>query len=225
MTRLKSFKNSIQTTVTAFSLAIAAGCSLSSGQAFASCPLTGLNGCTITAGDKTISDISFTGGGFTPTADQTLDFSIASGAWVVSTNFAPDQNTTLTPTQTNPTVLSYKITINDASQVFDKAAIQGDDTTINGGSTYQSVSISGITNPLVSNNGVNAGPEDFTSELQTITVNSTWYTDGKASFNNFSQKFTQKPKSASTAPVPGPLPLLGLGVAFGMSRRLRRRIA
>jgi hypothetical protein len=30
---------------------------------------------------------------------------------------------------------------------------------------------------------------------------------------------------APTAAVPGPLPLLGAGAAFGWSRRLRRRIA
>ncbi|MFN7900745.1 MAG: hypothetical protein ACK5N0_13995 [Synechococcaceae cyanobacterium] len=30
---------------------------------------------------------------------------------------------------------------------------------------------------------------------------------------------------ASPAPVPGPLPLLGVGSAFGFSRRLRRRAA
>jgi hypothetical protein len=31
-------------------------------------------------------------------------------------------------------------------------------------------------------------------------------------------------KNTYTQPVPGPLPLLGAGTAFGFSRRLRRRV-
>ena len=200
----------------------AAGMTLFSGQAQAACNLTALTGCAITAGDKTISGISITGGGFTPTLNQTLDFSIASGAWIVSTNFAPDQNSTLLPSAANPAILAYTITINDPTQYFDRAAIQGDDTTINGGSTSQMVTATGLPN-LTSTNGVNAGPVAFAGQPQVINVSSTWYTDGVASFNNISQKFTQK--SAPTTQVPGPLPLLGLASAFGISRRLRRRIA
>lgn len=39
---------------------------------------------------------------------------------------------------------------------------------------------------------------------------------GNATISNFS--------APGSAPVPGPLPLLGVGAAFGYSRRLRRRI-
>ena len=84
-------KKSTQIGLVALSLAGAAGVALSSGQAQA-IPLNDLVGKTITAGDKTISDITLTG--FSPTASQTIDFSIASGAWVVSTNFAPNQSLT-----------------------------------------------------------------------------------------------------------------------------------
>jgi uncharacterized Zn-binding protein involved in type VI secretion len=210
-------KKSAQFSLVALSLAGAAGLALSAGQAQA-LSLNNLLGQTITAGDKTISDITLTG--FTPTAAQTIDFSIASGAWVVSTNFAPDQNLT----SNISAILNYKITINDPTKIFSRIQVQGDDTTINGGSTTQTVTSTGVTGLPVSNNGTSVGPQSFSSDVNVINVSSSFSTSGGATFNNISQKFTQKDVPTTSA-VPGPLPLVGLGAAFGMSRRLRRRIA
>jgi hypothetical protein len=215
MSRIKVFTKA---GAVAVALVGASGMALSAGQAQA-LALNDLSGKTITAGDKTISDISLTG--FTPTSDQTIDFSIASGAWVVSTNFAPDQILTSNLSGAN---LSYKITINDPTKIFSKIQIQGDDTTINGGSSDQKVTLTGVTGTLDSNNGTSVGPQSFSSNVNTINVSSIFSTSGNASFNNISQKFTQKDVPTTSA-VPGPLPLVGLGAAFGVSRRLRRRIA
>jgi len=218
------FKKSTQIGVLALSLAGAGGLALSAGQAQA-LALNDLVGKTIVAGDKTISDITI-GGGFTPTANQNIDFSTAGGIWIVSTSFAPDQSTTLVPSASNPGILSYKVTINDPTKLFAKIAIQGDDNTLSGGATDQMVTSTGVAGVLDSINGVSVGPTNFSGNLSTINVTSSFYTDGLASFNNISQKFTQKdvPPTPPSG-VPGPLPLLGLGSAFGFSRRLRRRIA
>jgi hypothetical protein len=209
-------KKSSQIGLVALSLAGAAGMALSSGQAQA-ISLNDLAGKTITAGDKILSDISLTG--FAPTADQTIDFSVVNDAWVVSTNFAPDQMLTSNLSGAN---LSYKITITDPTKIFSLIQIQGDDTTITGGSSDQKVTSTGVTGTLDSIDGVNVGPQSFSSNVNAINVSSIFSTTGNASFNNISQKFTQK--DVPTSGVPGPLPLLGLGSAFGFSRRLRSRI-
>jgi hypothetical protein len=208
--------------VLALSLAGAGGLALSAGQAQA-LALNDLVGKTIVAGDKTISDITI-GGGFTPTANQTINFSEASSSWVVSTSFAPDQSTTQGATSNNPGILSYKITINDPTKYFSKIQIQGDDTTINGGSTDQKVTSTGVTGTLDSVNGSPVPAVSFSSDVQTISVTSTFFTSNPASFNNISQKFTQKARIIPPSSVPSPLSLLGLGSAFGVSRQLRRRI-
>jgi len=208
--------------VLALSLAGAGGLALSAGQAQA-LALNDLVGKTIVAGDKTISDITI-GGGFTPTANQTINFSEASSSWVVSTSFAPDQSTTQGATSNNPGILSYKITINDPTKYFSKIQIQGDDTTINGGSTDQKVTSTGVTGTLDSVNATSSPAVSFSSDVQTIFVTSTFFTSNPASFNNISQKFTQKARIIPPSSVPSPLSLLGLGSAFGVSRQLRRRI-
>jgi hypothetical protein len=210
-----------QISLAALTLTGAAASGLSAGQAQA-LALNDLAGKTITAGDKILSDITITG--LTPTANQVINFSEASGAWVVVTTFTPDQYTTLIPSQANPAILSYKITITDPAKLFNRIGIQGDDNTLTGGTTSQKVTATGVAGTLDSVNGVNPGFQNFTSNVSTIDVTSTFYTDGQASFNSISQKFTQKSAPVPT-PVPGPLPMLGLVSAFGFSRRLRHRIA
>jgi hypothetical protein len=72
---------------------------------------------------------------------------------------------------------------------------------------------------LTSTNGspdlgpVNGGPT-------TITVNNNFNGSGGA-IDSMQNSFQQR---ANTDKVPGPLPLLGAGAAFGFSRRIRSRI-
>jgi hypothetical protein len=191
-----------------------------------SCLLTNIASCVLTEGDKTISNISIGGGGFTPTGTQDLMFSIASGSWVVQTVFGPNQGTTADSTEADPILLNYTITINDPTKYFNKWTIQGDDNTLTGGNTVQTVTVTGG-NPspvsLTSNNASPPIPADsmFMTNTQSINVTSSFYTNGSTTFNSISQKFTQRMDSQG---VPGPLPLLGAGAAFGFSRRLRNRI-
>jgi hypothetical protein len=192
-----------------------------------SCSLTALATCAITEGDKTISDISITGGGFIATLPQDLMFSIASGSWVVQTVFGPDQSTTQSSTSANPIVLSYTVTINDPTKKFNKWTIQGDDNTLNGGNTVQTVTVAGgnpVPVSLTSFDSANPIPANstFMNDTSVINVTSSFYTNGTTTFNSISQKFTQR--DMPTQGVPGPLPLLGAGAAFGFSRRLRNRI-
>jgi len=53
-----------------------------------------------------------------------------------------------------------------------------------------------------------------------VDVTDTYRVANTGGLNSFSNGFTQ----TSNLPVPGPLPLLGLGAALGFSRRLRNRI-
>jgi len=200
------------------SASVALGSLLAAPSAQASCQLNNLAGCTITTGDKVIKDITLIG--FTPISGQTLDFSIASGAWVVSTNFAPGQALTADKSFT----LAYTIEITDPTKTFNKVQIQGDDTTINGGNTSQVVTLNGVSaSPITSSDGTSQGPFNFNPGVTTINVSSVMTTSGGASFNNVSQKFTQQ--TPLTTSVPAPMPILGAGLAFSMSRRLRQRIS
>jgi len=53
-----------------------------------------------------------------------------------------------------------------------------------------------------------------------VDVTDAYRVTNTGGLNSFSNGFTQ----TSNLPVPGPLPLIGLGAAFGFSRRLRNRI-
>ena len=60
-------------------------------------------------------------------------------------------------------------------------------------------------------------------EVKSITVMDT-YGVTVGSINSFQNSFSQKPDQGDPEQVPGPLPLLGAGAAFGFSRRLRTRV-
>ena len=85
----------------------------------------------------------------------------------------------------------------------------------------------GINGPYVSNTPIvsSATYDGQTLASLGFTINSgligTWTLGGTS---DTIQVFLGPP-SPSGAAVPGPLPLLGAGAAFGWSRRLRRRIA
>lgn len=58
----------------------------------------------------------------------------------------------------------------------------------------------------------------FAPGVQFIRVRDSWVTPDGGQLEGFTNNFSQ------TSTVPGPLPVLGAGVAFGFSRKLRRRI-
>ncbi len=62
----------------------------------------------------------------------------------------------------------------------------------------------------------------FDSDLKTVTVKNEYFVT-TGSVNSFQNSFTQF-ETVPPPTVPGPLPLLGAGAAFGFSRRLRTRV-
>jgi hypothetical protein len=63
----------------------------------------------------------------------------------------------------------------------------------------------------------------FTTPLTSTKVTSVFGTTGPGTISSFKVEFTSG-TPISTTIVPGPLPILGAGAAFGFSRRMRRRI-
>ena len=59
----------------------------------------------------------------------------------------------------------------------------------------------------------------FNSGVTSATFSQIWSAGGSSNLTSFGITFTQ-----STSSVPGPLPVLGAGAAFGFSRKLRKRI-
>ena len=73
---------------------------------------------------------------------------------------------------------------------------------------------------LLSDLVVPPGPDgpDSLPAISQVWVRNTYGVTGQGSLDNFQNTFRQVDH------VPGPLPILGAGMAFGFSRRLRRRI-
>ena len=68
---------------------------------------------------------------------------------------------------------------------------------------------------IVSTNGSNEPGVPVSGSV--LTVRNFWSVPQGAVLDNFKDTYTQ-------SPVPGPLPLLGAGMGFAFSRRLRSRI-
>lgn len=111
---------------------------------------------------------------------------------------------------------TYDITVIDPNWQF--ATVKHDTVNLSGATlSTKIVDYAGGQVKLESKNGFPAGPVGIGGTF--ISVSDTWSVKTDLdSIDNFTNTFTQKPH------VPGPLPLLGAGAAFGFSRRLRSRI-
>lgn len=135
------------------------------------------------------------------------------GNWTVNQDFDPD-TTVLTPLD-----FAYSLSIDPvlgAGKSF--ATVKLDSTCNNDPFCEVDKYINGSSTPtLTSTNGANVGPASLFGT--TISVKNTFFTTGtNATLDAIVNNYTQ------TDNVPGPLPLLGAGAAFGFSRRLRSRI-
>lgn len=141
--------------------------------------------------------------------------------WQVS--FDPEPNRV----QPNADFYDYKLSIVGSSDVFSGTALSAD---VNPGGTtnIQKCISSAAGSPPSCDLLTQAIPPDpnpltgFTTipgNKTTIYVRDGWNINGNdgANINQIRNSFTQ-------STVPGPLPLLGAGAAFGFSRRIRRRI-
>jgi hypothetical protein len=119
----------------------------------------------------------------------------------------------LTPPSLARGELNYTFAIIGSDYKF--SSVEIDSAHIGFGSTVETFINGGSSPYLVSTNGgTQAKPLGGTF----VAVKTSYSIPGAAGINSFSNDFTQ------TDHVPGPLPLVGIGAAFGLSRRIRSRI-
>ena len=83
---------------------------------------------------------------------------------------------------------------------------------------YSDAALTTLIGTYTSLNGASVAFVDLTDQtLSTVYVKDSYSFNGNTQLNSISNNF-------SADPVPGPLPLLGAGAAFGFSRKLRNRI-
>jgi hypothetical protein len=201
----------------------------------------------ISIGDKTYSNFQFIPTGVFPTASGTVDLS-----WVGSNdgNFANDEfvadltwEPLLAGTQ-GPFSFSYDVAItlppnpavtgpfgggapiswDGRAYVFDTVSLESDSTTPTSNVTKTITADGLILTVLNSVNGepVPAGVKTytFTDNFTKVNIQDTFQLTGSTStLTSISNSLTQR-----AVEVPGPLPILGAGMAFGFSRKLRKRI-
>jgi hypothetical protein len=146
--------------------------------------------------------------------------------WHLTLDFNPNRGGANNISDTG--FMKYKITITDPTMYFDQVKLGNTSTITNGNYTLTKnlYSDPGFTNLVVSldsltNPPTPSGISISSALLQTLYVRDDYdvqiTSDGV--IDNVQNTFGQ-----TTTPVPGPLPLLGIGAAFGMSRKLRKRI-
>ncbi|MCP9937133.1 hypothetical protein KBY95_08560 [Cyanobium sp. Aljojuca 7A6] len=192
-----------------------------------SCAATALNtaACNPLVGDKQFSDFTFTG--FTPAAGDTVSFrQTAPTAFSMQYNFDPGRSA---PNATG--TFGYKITIIEPFKSLGfrflnaQANITGG--TIGGGALNTVASSTALTGGSVSSTS-GPGPidtfiDDTFEAVFSQTFSALGGNDPTADIESFGLRFRQN-KEFTTSSVPGPLPILGAGAAFGLSRKMRRRI-
>jgi hypothetical protein len=138
------------------------------------------------------------------------------GALQINTAFAPNKSVPAGATlKYNASTIGLPF-----QQAFTTSSVAGIPP-IAGGTTNVTSTLTGLPNPLVSINAmVDSGL--FTVPVQSTMVSSVFTTGGSGNIGNF--VITLTPGSPVANNVPGPLPILGAGAAFGFSRRMRRRI-
>jgi len=131
--------------------------------------------------------------------------------WNVNTDFEP-----VAGTPGSSGIVAYSLGITPAGQAagwsFKEVSLGVD----HGGSGVTVTKAIDDGTPIVSVDG--AEIEGIPLSGTALSVRDTWEVGQNGALVSFSNTFQQ------TNEVPGPLPLLGAGAAFGFSRRLRRRI-
>jgi hypothetical protein len=172
------------------------------------------NACDFTdaASGFKVTKVSVTG--FTPTTFDNLVYTISGLDLQAQLNFVGARTTTTTGT------LKYTIELLNG-KTFDTAQAN---ITGNNGNFSTDTASAGLTSPATATGGpgttVSFVPmlttQDFTQSFSATP-------SGNLAFNSLGTIYSTTP-SQGDVEVPGPLPLLGAGAAFGFSRRLRNRI-
>ena len=148
----------------------------------------------------------------------TIQFALQADIWVVDVDFIPDLETT-----PGEGMLEYDLTIDPLPNLF--TFLEGGLAIIGpplGSPTFKVKKFAtGL--PMLMADEINPQVSAiFDDGLKTISVRDE-YLVTMGSINSFQNSFTQITRT-ETDRVPGPLPLLGAGAAFGFSRRLRTRV-
>ena len=151
----------------------------------------------------------------------TLQFKIQSGVWVMDVDFIPDLEAV-----TALGMLEYDVEIDPITagnfDTFDEGGLAIIGPTVGAREFKVKKFATGL--PMVMADEMNPqAAASFASGLKKINVRDE-YMVTKGSINSFQNSFSQQPGEPPSDRVPGPLPLLGAGAAFGFSRRLRTRV-
>jgi len=170
----------------------------------------------------TLLDRSTTVGVNTDVMEFTLDPSDPNTPWHLTLDFNPNRGINLNDNG----FLKYKITITDPSKYFDQVKLANTSTITNGlytlaTSFWDPTYTTQILTSVLSNPPSPDGISVSTLNAQTLYVREDWNVQANSNgvVDNIQNTFGQR-----SGEVPSPLPLLGVGAAFGMGRKLRLRI-
>ncbi len=146
--------------------------------------------------------------------EQRVEFDIFGGDYLFNLDFEPISDV-------SSFTLDYEVAITDPNKFFTAVDLDSTVNTLPGGpnefleATY---SFANGNSPmvLISEDGIKDA--DFVDGRPTVMNVSNSYNSNGGQIDSFQNSFQQGTE------VPGPLPVLGAGVAFGFSRKLRRRI-
>jgi hypothetical protein len=149
----------------------------------------------------------------------TIQFKQQAGIWVVDVDFIPDLE--VPPSVTG--IVEYDLTIAPLSNfTFLEAGLAIIGPPVGDPQFKVKKFATGLEPMLMADETIPKSSGLFDPGLKTISVRDE-YLVTMGSINSFQNSFTQLP-GGDPEPVPGPLPLLGAGAAFGFSRRLRTRV-
>jgi hypothetical protein len=199
------------------------------------CTITSIlaNSCNngdITVGDKKLTEFNFDGLEFLPTDTMTFTTFGPGGKFhQFQYNFTPPVESPFVGT------FSYRVSITPAGlalgNTFEKIQANITGSTEGIGSFLTTVTTDEGTTPITASSsnvapGVNPSADAFfgpgvTTALFTQSFNLAGVGANSSIVNSLGVTLTQ---NVPTNQVPGPLPILGAGAAFGFSRKLRRRV-
>jgi len=175
---------------------------------------------TCTVGDKTYSNFSYTGFVSSDPLQNTVNMSESGVSGLQHT--IGMMNTSGWTSASN--TFNYTITVTTPGYLLDQWAATGSSSILGSGFTSTVTATNSAPSPNP-NGAVNAfttvgSPSTFTAGTLTSAFTNTFNVTSQG-FTSFDNSVNQK---FATSSVPGPLPILGAGAAFGFSRRLRSRI-
>ena len=211
-----AFSGKLKATIlSSFMTVVGGGVILDAGDsAAAQCLLSNLNSCNQTTGDLTFSDFNFSG--FTADSLDYFDVSSDGISGTVTLNFVPLQRASISTG-------TFGYTVSLSGRNFNSAEAFLTGSTLGGASYSTTFKSSGLSVSATARNGASPGTvRAFDSLLtsQMFTQDFVFRTSASGNLSTVGASFD----TTQATSVPGPLPILGAGAAFGFSRKLRKRI-